>query len=60
MIGAYGSRNAAESAVARLGTLPGFVDHPEVIDAGEGLTSGFYISELTLGDDHWTEGYVTV
>jgi hypothetical protein len=61
VIGVYETRIAAEQAVGRLATQPGFRDYPKIIDPlrddGE---SGFYIDEYKVGEDHWTEGYVTV
>jgi hypothetical protein len=61
MIGVYESRRAAEEAVGRVATQPGFRDHPKVIDPRrDEEESGFYIDEYKIGQDHWTEGYVTV
>jgi hypothetical protein len=61
MIGVYESRRAAEEAVGRVATQPGFRDHAKVIDPErDEEESGFYIDEYRLGQDHWTEGYVTV
>lgn len=60
MIGVYESRRAAEQAVGRLGTQPGFRGHPEIIDPfRDGEESGFYVDELKIGEDQWTEGYLT-
>lgn len=50
LIGVYSSRDAAEQAVARARTLPGFVDHPD----------GFSVDDYVLDEDHWTQGFVTV
>jgi hypothetical protein len=50
LIGVYRSEEAAKSAIARAGRLPGFADCPE----------GFVIDAYELDRDHWTEGYVTV
>jgi hypothetical protein len=47
-IGVYSERTSAEAAVQRLGLQPGFRDRPE----------GFSIDGYTLGEDHWTGGYV--
>jgi hypothetical protein len=61
MIGAYTSRTEAESAVARLRTVPGFSDHPAILDPRKDEeTSGFTIDEYALNKDHWTEGFVSV
>lgn len=48
-IGIYATRVAAEAAVTRSRSLPGF----------SAAKDGFHISEYTLGVDHWTSGYVT-
>lgn len=55
-IGIYRSREAAEEAVARLKSQPGFRDHPGIVEDG----SGFYINRYELDMDHWSEGFVTV
>jgi hypothetical protein len=61
MIGAYMSRTEAESAVARLRSMPGFSDHPAILDPRKDEeTSGFTIDEYALNKDHWTEGFVSV
>jgi hypothetical protein len=61
MIGVYETRKAAEQAVGRLATQPGFRDYPKIIDPlRDDEESGFYIDEYKIGKDHWTEGYVTV
>ena len=61
MIGVYASRRAAEEAVGRVATQPGFRDQPKVIDPRrDEEESGFYIDEYKIGQDHWTEGYVCV
>jgi hypothetical protein len=61
MIGVYKSRRAAEQAVRRLASQLGFRDRPNIIDPlKDHEESGFYIDEYRIGEDHWTEGYVTV
>jgi hypothetical protein len=61
MIGVYESRNAAEDAVKRLATKPGFREFPTIIDPlHDEDESGFYIDEYRIGEDHWTDGFVTV
>jgi hypothetical protein len=50
LIGVYTSAEDAEAARLRALPLPGFRDHAE----------GFQISRYTVGEDQWTEGYVTV
>jgi hypothetical protein len=61
IIGVYESRRAAEQAVGRLATQPGFRDYPKIIDPlRDDEEIGFYIDEYEVGEDHWSEGYVTV
>lgn len=61
MIGVYSNRDEAERAVARQSSLPGFRDHSNIIDPlRDERESGFYIDEYQVGQDHWTEGFVTV
>jgi homoserine kinase type II len=50
LIGVYESQEAAQSAIDRVGSQPGFIDHP----------SGFQIEPHTIGVDGWTEGFVKV
>lgn len=61
LIGAYGSREAADAAVERLKQQPGFCDHPHLVNppnsAGE---AGFYVDEYELNKDHWSEGFILV
>jgi homoserine kinase type II len=47
-IGAYSSRAAAEAAVERLRSQPGFRDYPD----------DFSIDEYEIDRDHWTAGFV--
>jgi len=49
IIGAYKDEEAAEAAIARTMQLPGFKDEPDC----------FTIDGYTLGEDHWTEGFVS-
>jgi hypothetical protein len=49
LIGVYATRNDADGAVDRLSCKPGFKDSSD----------GFEISEYVLGQDHWTEGYIS-
>jgi hypothetical protein len=61
MIGVYESRRDAEDAVKRLATKSGFREFPTIIDAlHDEDVSGFYIDEYGMGEDHWTDGFVTV
>ena len=47
LIGVYGSELAAQDAIGRLRSKPGFVDNPQ----------GFQIHTRELGQDSWTEGF---
>ncbi len=49
MIGGYGTEQDAVDACKRLSVAPGFRDHPD----------GFSIDAYELGEDHWSEGYVS-
>lgn len=49
LIGVYASRADAEAALFRVRDQPGFRDHP----------GGFDISEILVGADHWTEGFIS-
>ncbi len=49
-IGVYSSREKAQAAVARLGSLPGFAD----------AADGFHSDEYRVDQDHWAEGYMVV
>ena len=60
MIGVYASRKDAEAAIERLRLQPGFIDHPRMVDPDADDRNGFYIDEYEIGEDNWTEGYVTV
>ncbi|MEN6497974.1 MAG: hypothetical protein ABFD16_27055 [Thermoguttaceae bacterium] len=61
MIGVYESRKAAEQAVERLAKQSGFRDWPKIVNPlQDNEESGFYIDEYRIGEDHWTEGYVTM
>lgn len=50
LIGAYTSQESAESAIACLKTKNGFKYHP----------NDFHISEYTLDEDYWADGFATV
>jgi len=50
LIGIYATQEDAEQARKRAITKPGFRDSPE----------GFSISEHMVGQDNWTEGFVTM
>jgi hypothetical protein len=49
LLGVYASPEDAEQAKVRVESQPGFRDSPE----------GFEVSRMTVGKDHWTEGFVT-
>lgn len=50
LLGVYATAEDAEAARRRLESQPGFRENPE----------GFSIDEYTIGEDLWTEGFVTV
>jgi len=50
LIGVYATAEDAEAARLRVLPQPGFRDSPE----------GFQVSRYPIGQDHWTEGYVTM
>ena len=50
LIGVYASTEDAEAARLRVMPQPGFRDAPE----------GFLIDRYSVGEDHWTEGCITV
>jgi hypothetical protein len=61
MIGLYASRNDAIAAATRLGSEPGFCDHPKIVNFDvDSDMQGFQIEEYEIGKDHWKKGYVTV
>ncbi len=49
LIGVYSTHEDAKAAISRLSDKPGFRN---ALDA-------FEVSEYVLGEDHWTEGYVS-
>jgi len=49
LIGVYATAEDAEAAKLRVQAKPGFRDLPE----------GFLVSPYTVGQDHWTEGYIS-
>ena len=49
LIGVYSSEEHAKAAEARLADKPGFCEHVD----------GFHISEMSLDEDHWTEGFIS-
>lgn len=50
IIGIYSTMEAANDAVARSKSLPGFKESSD----------GFHIDEYKLDVDHWTSGYTTI
>jgi hypothetical protein len=50
IIGIYSTRDEAEQAITRASERPGFRANPE----------GFHIDEYEIGEDQWTEGYVSL
>lgn len=59
LIGVYRTRAAAEAAVERLRNLPGFRNHPRIVDTESGGDEGFHLDEYQLDKDHWVEGFIT-
>lgn len=49
LIGVYSTRAAAEAAIARMRSLPGFRDYP----------TNFHIDEYRLDRDHWQDGFIS-
>lgn len=61
MIGVYRTQVAAHAAIDRLAVLPGFANHPNIIDPhAADDEDGFDVSERLLDSDSWTEGFVTM
>jgi hypothetical protein len=61
LIGVYRSLEAAQSAVERLRTQPGFREHPRIVDPQEDIDrQGFHIGAYPLDKDHWFKGYMTL
>lgn len=59
MIGVYSSREEAEAAVERKRKFSGFSDFPRIVDPmKDDDLSGFYINEMILNHDYWSEGFV--
>ena len=50
LIGIYSTRAKAEAAIDRARVLDGFRDEPDC----------FILDEVTLDEDNWTDGFVTV
>lgn len=50
LLGVYSSGQGAQARIARARQLPGFRDSPD----------GFEVSEYTVDEDEWNEGYTTV
>jgi len=59
LIGVYRTREAAEAAVARLKELPGFRNHPHIVDESSKSDEGFHLNEHQLDRDSWTEGFIS-
>lgn len=50
LIGIYSSKQAAQDAITRLQSQPGFRDYPD----------NFTIDRYVLDQDHWKEGFITM
>lgn len=60
IIGIYKSYRDALDAIERVKDLPGFADHPNLINPDiDEEVDGFYIDEYQINMDHWTSGYIT-
>ena len=60
-IGVYASKEDALLAIQRLSQQLGFSLYPDLIDPlTQGYLSGFYLDEYEIGQDHWSEGFLTV
>lgn len=60
-IGIYKTYEDALVAIERVNKLPGFSDHPDLIDHDDPkCKNGFNIDEYELNVDYWDQGYVTV
>ena len=58
LIGVYSSRAEAEAAVERKRKFPGFADFSRIVDPlKDEEASGFYIDEMQLDRDAWSEGF---
>lgn len=61
LMGVYRTADAAKAAVGRLTKMPGFIDHPRIVQTGAGgEEDGFHMSAYLLDEDHWSEGFVTL
>ena len=49
LIGVYSSESAAQGAIARLASKPGFHEHSE----------GFHVGRYEIDQDHWTDGFIS-
>lgn len=58
-IGVYATREDVKAAILRLRDKPGFKKFPNVIQPDDVQRSGFYIDEREVGQDSWTEGFLT-
>ena len=59
LIGVYRTRAAAEATVAKLRDMPGFRNHPRIVDTASEGDEGFHIDEYQLDQDHWVDGFIT-
>ncbi len=58
MIGVYSTRDEAEAAVDRKRNFPSFSQFPRIVDPMiDEDVSGFYIDEMILNHDYWSEGF---
>jgi hypothetical protein len=59
LIGVYTTLEKAQDAAYRLAQQPGFRDLPGFLEDRFDPPGGFWIWNVEVDKDHWTEGYVT-
>lgn len=58
LIGVYRTEELAKAAVERLGTRPGFRDHPHLTDPlVDDYRSGFTLDRYKIDEDNWSDGF---
>jgi hypothetical protein len=60
LLGVYSSLELAQAAKDRLALQPGFCDLPDYLEDRFDPPGGFWIWDVEVDADQWTEGYVTV
>ncbi len=60
-IGVYSTHSNASAAVERLRSQPGFNKYPCLVSsASSDADNGFFLSEVSIDEDHWVDGFVQV